>query len=183
MMIAAKQTTSRLSSFRQELAQPTPRRLLSRGMQRVLLAASTLSACCAMQVANAQFEVEISGAGANQYPIAIADFADSNGQQGRQLAEVIRADLVRSGLFRTVNANGANLNVDSSVNFEMWRGRGANALAYGTSQTNGSQLEIRYRLVDTVQESSLDGRGFTTEAARWRAAAHQVSDRICQVLS
>src|SRR5690606_15754191 len=41
----------------------------------------------------------------------------------------------------------------------------------------------RYSPFDTVQESSLDGRGFTTEAARWRAAAHQVSYRICQVLS
>src|SRR5690606_15419369 len=146
----------------QEAVQPSPRRLLSRGMQRVLLAATTFSACCAMQVAHAQFEVEISGAGANQYPIAIADFSDPYGQQGRQLAEGVRADLRGSGRFRNLDSSGTNVNVDSNVDFGLWRGRGANALGYGSSQTAGSQLEIRYRLADTVQQSSLDGRGFTS---------------------
>lgn len=147
------------------------------------LALLALLALCSMQAANAQLEVEISGAGANQYPIAIADFADPDGQRGRQLADVVRADLVRSGLFRTVNTNGVSLNVDSVIDFDMWRQRGANALAYGSSQVNGSQLDIRYRMVDTVQQSELDGMAFTAAANRWRSAAHKVSDRICEKLS
>ncbi len=147
------------------------------------LASLALLAMCAMQTANAQLEVEISGAGANQYPIAIADFADSDGQRGRQLAEVVRADLVRSGLFRTVSTSGVNLGVDSTIDFAMWRQRGANALAYGSSQSDGSQLDIRYRMVDTVQQSELDGMGFAAPANRWRSAAHKVADRICEKLS
>jgi TolB protein len=147
------------------------------------LASLALLALCTMQTANAQLEVEISGAGANQYPLAIADFADPDGQRGRQLADVVRADLLRSGLFRTVNTDGANLNIDSAVDFDMWRQRGANALAYGSSQVNGSQLDIRYRMVDTVQQSQLDGMAFTATANRWRSAAHKVADRICEKLS
>lgn len=151
------------------------------GMLRGLVSLALLALC--MQTANAQLEVEISGAGANQYPIAIADFADPDGQRGRQLADVVRADLLRSGLFRTVNTDGVNLNIDSTVDFDMWRQRGANALAYGSSQVNGSQLDIRYRMVDTVQQSQLDGMAFTATANRWRSAAHKVSDRICEKLS
>src|SRR5690606_36365489 len=144
------------------------------------LASLALLALCTMQAANAQLEVEISGAGANQYPIAIADFADPDGQRGRQLADVVRADLLRSGLFRTVSTNAVSLNVDSAVDFDMWLQRGANALAYGSSQVNGSQLDIRYRMVDTVQQSELDGMAFTATANRWRLAAHKGSDRICE---
>src|SRR5690606_38401956 len=84
------------------------------GMLRSL-ACMALLAMGGIQVANAQLQVEISGAGANQYPIAVADFADSDAQRGRQLAAVVRADLVRSGLFRTVDASGSALNVDSVV--------------------------------------------------------------------
>lgn len=151
-------------------------------MLRGLVRLALLTAC-AMPAAHAQLQVEISGAGANQYPIAIADFADPNGQQGRQLADVVRADLVRSGLFRTVDTSGASLNIDSQIDFGLWRGRGANALAYGSSQTNGNQLDIRYRMVDTVQQSELDGMGFSAPANRWRSAAHKVADRICEKLS
>lgn len=147
------------------------------------LARLALLTACAVPAAQAQLQVEISGAGANQYPIAVADFADPNGQQGRQIADVVRADLVRSGLFRTVDTTGSGLHIDSQVDFGLWRGRGANALAYGSSQTAGDQLDIRYRMVDTVQQSELDGMGFAAPANRWRSAAHKVADRICEKLS
>ena len=133
--------------------------------------------------ASAQLEVEISGAGANQYPIAVADLLDTDAAQGRQIAEVIRADLRRSGLFRTINTGDTTLDVDAGIDYGIWRDRGANALAFGNARVAGSQLEIRYRLVDTVQEAAIDGMSFTSPANRWRSAAHQVSDRVCQVLS
>ena len=57
---------------------------------------------------NAQLRVDISGVGATQYPIAIADFADNGNVQS--IAEVVRADLSRSGQFQLINATGANLN-------------------------------------------------------------------------
>jgi len=49
-------------------------------------------------LAQAQLRVDISGTGAQQYPIAIADF--SGDPAGQLIAEVIRADLTRSGQFR-----------------------------------------------------------------------------------
>src|SRR5690606_6920908 len=82
----------------------------------------------------AQLRVDISGVGATQYPIAIADFA---GDQGANVAEIIRADLTRSGQFRLINATGANLNVDSLISYSEWSGRGADYLAYGSVTQQG----------------------------------------------
>lgn len=165
----------------------TATRLLSAPSASRLLRRSVAASCALFGflsgAAYAQLEVEISGAGANQYPIAVTDFADTNAAQGRQIAEVVRADLRRSGLFRTVNTGDYVLDVDAAVDYSVWRERGANALAFGSSRVAGSQLEIRYRLVDTVQQAAIDGMSFSGQANRWRAAAHQVSDRICLILS
>ena len=49
--------------------------------------------------AAAQFRVEISGVGATQVPVVVADFRGEE-SGGVPLAAVIRADLERSGLFR-----------------------------------------------------------------------------------
>ncbi|TSH98877.1 Tol-Pal system protein TolB [Verticiella sediminum] len=147
------------------------------------LAVFAFLAGCTIPAAQAQLQVEISGAGANQYPIAIADFADSDGARGRQIADVVRADLTRSGLFRMVNPSGVNLNAESQLDFAVWRDRGANAVAYGTSRSDGSRLDIDYRMADTVQQAVIDGQGFTAPLNNWRAAAHQLADRICERLS
>src|SRR5690606_37616832 len=93
----------------------------------------------------AQLKVDISGVGATQYPIAIADF--SGHAQGRNVSEIIRADLSRSGQFRLINATGSNLSVESQVSFSEWSGRGADYLAYGSVTEAGGQYNISYRLV------------------------------------
>src|SRR5690606_2798834 len=85
----------------------------------LLLAISLVAA----RPSHAQLRVDISGVGATQYPIAIADF--SGDAHGQTIGEVIRADLTRSGQFRLINATGSNLNTESTVAHDEWRGRGA----------------------------------------------------------
>src|SRR5690606_28392898 len=75
-------------------------------------------ATAGMGAAQAQLRVDISGVGATQYPIAIADFAGQGG--GTSVPEVIRADLTRSGQFRLISASGANLDFQSSVDYGSW---------------------------------------------------------------
>ncbi len=95
--------------------------------------------------------------GATQYPVAIADFA-GDATRGHALAEVIRADLNRTGQFRLIDGSNAGLTVDSSVNYDDWRGKGADFLAYGSiNQTPDGRYDIRYRLADTVKRGQLDG--------------------------
>lgn len=137
----------------------------------------TLTAICAPISGHAQLRVDISGTGAQQFPVAIADF--SGDPAGRLIAEVIRADLTRSGQFRLINTTGAELTVNSQVAFKEWRTRGADYVAYGSvSQPTSGQYEVKYRLADTINEKELDGVSFTGTDRELRRIAHQIADRI-----
>lgn len=131
--------------------------------------------------AQAQLRVDISGVGATQYPIAIADF--SGDAQGRNVAEIIRADLSRSGQFRLVNATGATLDVNSEVAFGDWAGRGADYLAYGTVTNQGGQYTVSYRLVDNVRRTQLDAVAFAGSERELRRLSHRVADRIYEKIT
>ncbi|MEK9775402.1 MAG: Tol-Pal system protein TolB, partial [Quisquiliibacterium sp.] len=63
----------------------------------------------------AQMRIDVSGVGATQYPIAIADFT-STGQIPSNVAEVVRADLSRSGVFRLVDPQ-MSLSESSLIDF------------------------------------------------------------------
>ena len=126
------------------------------GLALLLAFASLL----AVRPAHAQLRVDISGTGATQYPVAIADFAVDDAH-GRALAEVIRADLTRTGQFRLISAAGAGLNVDSAISHDDWRSKGADFLAYGSIVRGADgRYDVRYRLADTVKKGQLDGVAF-----------------------
>ena len=150
------------------------------GMLFTLLTAIAL---LVWQPAHAQLRVDISGTGATQYPVAIADFAVDD-VHGRAIADVIRADLTRTGQFRLINASGAGLNVDSQVNYDDWRNKGADFLAYG-SITRGAdgRYDVRYRLGDTIKKGQLDGVAFSGSEQELRRVAHQIADRIYEKIT
>lgn len=55
--------------------------------------------------AHAELTIEITGAGANRIPVAIADFG-GDPAAARVVTSVVRADLERSGLFKMVDGGG-----------------------------------------------------------------------------
>jgi len=132
--------------------------------------------------AHAQLRVDISGTGAQQFPVAIADF--SGDPAGRLISEVIRADLTRSGQFRLINTTGAELKVDTPIAFDEWRVRGADYVAYGSVTAGaGGRYEVRYRLADTINKSELDGVAFSGSDRELRRIAHQIADRIYEKIT
>lgn len=132
--------------------------------------------------AQAQLRVDISGTGAQQYPIAIADF--SGDPAGQLIADVIRADLTRSGQFRLVNATGSNLNVDSQIAYDEWKTKGADFIAYGSVVRAGDgRYEVKYRLGDTIKKGQLDGVAFNGNDRELRRIAHQIADRIYEKIT
>lgn len=152
----------------------------SYGFAMLILALASLMA---WHPAHAQLRVDISGTGATQYPVAIADFTGDDAH-GRALAEVIRADLTRTGQFRMISAAGAALNVDSPIAYDDWRAKGADFLAYG-SITRGpdGRFDVRYRLADTVKKAQLDGVAFSGTEQELRRVAHQIADRIYEKIT
>lgn len=159
-----------------------PQFLVLPRLQRLFLTLAMIIALLLASVAQAQLRVDISGTGAQQFPVAVADF--SGDPAGRLISEVIRADLTRSGQFRLINATGAELKVDTPIAFDEWRNRGADFVAYGTVVAGADgRFEVKYRLADTINKRELDGVAFTGSDRELRRIAHQIADRIYEKIT
>jgi TolB protein len=146
--------------------------------RRALLA--TLGSLAAAP-ALAQFRIEITGVGATQVPIVIANFRDELAA-GVSAAAVVRADLQRSGLFRLIDAADA-LDESSLPALPDWRTRGADALVGGSiTRLSDGRFDVRYKLWDVVRGEELVGQSQTVVAADLRLAAHRIADEIHQNL-
>ena len=99
------------------------------------------------------------------------------------VAEIIRADLSRSGQFRLINATGANLDENSQIAFGEWSGRGADYLAYGSVSEAGGQYTISYRLVDNFRQTQLDAVAFAGNERELRRLSHRIADRIYEKIT
>ncbi len=144
-------------------------------------AALALAVFALSLAARAQLTIEITGAGANRIPVAIADFAGEPGI-ARAVAMVVRADLERSGLFRLVEA-GAPLAENAAVNFADWKARGADALVAGSvvPAVNG-RYEVRFRLHDVQKQASLGGLAYVMTSQQGRTTGHRIADYVYEKL-
>jgi TolB protein len=114
-------------------------------------------------------------------PIAIPDFLGA-GTAGKDVATVVRADLERSGLFRSLNP-ASFIEKISDINtpprFGDWRTIQAQGLVTGQAimQPDG-RLKVDFRLWDIFGESQMVGLQYMTTPDNWRRIAHLVSDAI-----
>lgn len=132
--------------------------------------------------AAAQFRVEISGVGATQIPIVVADFRDET-VSGTSIGGIVRADLARSGLFRS-SASPQPLDERSTVVAAEWRARGVDALVGGSvARLADGRFDVRYKLWDAVRGEELLGRSQLVVAGDLRLAAHRIADEIYQALT
>jgi len=126
--------------------------------------AATLLVALALP-AQAQFRVEISGVGATQLPIAIAKFRDEErATPSLSISAIVRADLERSGQFRSVDAPGA-LDENSAPVFTEWRSRAADALAAGSiTRLADGRFDVRFKLWDVVKGTMIAGQSTAVDA-------------------
>lgn len=150
--------------------------------RRLLSAAGAFALAAPALPAWAQFKVEIAGVGATQLPIAVARFRGEDGL-AQPLSAIVRADLERSGSFRSVDAPGS-LDEGSQPAFADWRARSADALAAGSaSRLADGRYDVRFRLWDVVKGSDLGGLNQVVDAGDLRLAAHRVADVIYEKLT
>jgi TolB protein len=118
-------------------------------------------------------------------PIAIPDFAGNAAneiQLGRDMTQVISADLERSGLFLPMDQRAFIEKITTNQTqprFGDWRIINAQALVTGaaTMQPDG-RARIEFRLWDVLAEQHLTGFGYTTTPQNWRRIAHIIADQI-----
>jgi TolB protein len=135
--------------------------------------------------AQAQLSIEITGSGAQRIPIAIVPFA-GEGALSPAVSAIVRADLERSGLFRTLEVPVLSPppTEASGVNYAEWRSRLADAVVLGSvaARTDG-RFEVRFKLFDTVKAQDLSGIAFTLSREQLRTTAHRISDFIYEKLT
>ncbi len=141
--------------------------------------------CLSAFAANAQLSIEITGAGAQRIPIAIAPFA-GEGALAQGLSAIVRADLERSGLFRGLEVPPLNppLTEASPVNYAEWKSRLADALVLGSVAARpDGRFEVRFKLFDTVKGADLSGVAYTLSREQARTTAHRIADFVYEKLT
>jgi TolB protein len=134
-------------------------------------------------LAQAQLSIEITGAGAQRLPVAIADFGGER-VVSQALTSVIRSDLERSGLFNLIDTAGMALDENTSPNYADWKARGADALAAGSiSASQDGRYETRFRLHDTQKQVAVTGQALAHTSNQIRTTGHRIADIIYEKLT
>jgi TolB protein len=136
--------------------------------------------------ARAVLELDITHGIVEPLPIAISEFygATPDAQQrGRDIADVVSADLQRSGLFRPIDRRAFIQSPDQLQGlprFADWRQINAQALVTGTvegGEANGN-LTVEFRLWDVFAGVQMRGLRFATATDNWRRVGHQIADAV-----
>src|SRR3970040_989074 len=157
-----------------------------RPMRNLLAAVLAICAACS---AHAQLSIEITGAGAQRIPIAVAPLAGEGAlldASGVGISAIVRADLERSGLCRGLEVPRLvpQPTEASSVNYAEWRSRLADALVLGSVAARpDGRFEVRFRLYDVLRQSALGGVAYTLTREQVRTTAHRIADYVYEKLT
>ena len=151
----------------------------------LLLFATGVAMLCGAGAATAQIRVDMTRGTIEPLPIAVPVFLDPRPEgrnHGRLIADVVSADLARSGLFRPIDRRAfiqeaASLAVQPR--FGDWRQINAQALVAGVVKRRpGGQLRIEVRLWDVFRGVQMTGVAYTTAPDKWRRVAHIIADEV-----
>ncbi len=129
----------------------------------------------------AALDIEITGAGEHQIPIAMVPLAGEE-KLPQSISSIVSADLVRSGLFRLVDPSGKTPHEMQDVAFADWQGADAIVIGSVEAQIN-DRLTVKFRLLDVVKQAELVGQAVSGNRSQLRAIAHRVSDMIFEKLT
>jgi TolB protein len=151
----------------------TPKRLLA----ALLLAAYA--------PAHAGLEITVSGGEVAARPIAVVPFAQP-GDTGTNLADIVAADLARSGQFKPLAvADMLEKPSDAArVDFRNWRAVAVDNVVVGQVQRVGGKMTVRFQLLDVLRGRELATYDLQVpDPRRLRPVAHQIADMIYEKLT
>ena len=132
-----------------------------------------------------ELRVDITRGVVKPIPVAVTNLMGNTPKEqnlGINIANVIKADLVRSGLFEAID-NKAFIDIEASLNivpkFGNWRILKAQALSQGKVVLGSdNQLKVQFRLWDVFSEQQMVGKVYSTVSGNWRRIAHIIADSI-----
>ncbi|EYD77932.1 tolB protein precursor [Rubellimicrobium mesophilum DSM 19309] len=118
-------------------------------------------------------------------PVAIPAFTVETGGAetlARDIASVVSADLVGTGLFREIPASAfinPNVAFNTAPTYTDWTAINAQALITGAVAVQGNQLVVKFRLYDVFSGTELgEGLQFAGTPQGWRRMGHKVADAV-----
>ncbi|RMG33397.1 MAG: Tol-Pal system beta propeller repeat protein TolB [Gammaproteobacteria bacterium] len=132
-------------------------------------------------------EIEITEGVEGALPIAVVPFAyrGEGTPPSQDVAAIVRADLARSGRFRTLPLKDmlARPSRPEEVDFRDWRALKQENLVIGEVLPNGpGGYRVRFRLFDVYRGAQITGIGLETTENDLRSTAHRIADLIYEAL-
>jgi TolB protein len=140
--------------------------------------------------AAARVQIDITQGTVEPMPIAVPEFipgAGAGAQVAKDITDVVKADLDRSGLFSIIDPRAYIENL-ASVNvrprFPDWRLINAQVLVVAEVRNLADgRIEVATRVWDVYADEQLGAVAFKTPADNWRRAAHKVADFVYKSLT
>lgn len=138
--------------------------------------------------AHAEIRIDITRGQADPMPVALPNFAGAQTSDlATKIPEVIKADLIRSGLFKILDERSYIQTPDAlqaGPRFADWRVIGTQALVGGKIEPSvGGKVKVEFRLWDALSEQQLTGMSYETTNDNWRRIAHIIADQIYKRLT
>jgi len=135
--------------------------------------------------AKAELRIDITQGTVKPMPIAVTDLVGVSSDEkrfGRDISQLISADLERSGLFKAIDPKAfiqSAAAMQTLPRFGDWRVINAQAMVQGRAQiVPDGRLRIEFRLWDVFAENQMIGLAYFTIPDNWRRVAHIVADAI-----
>ena len=152
-----------------------------------LLGLAAVLVAVAPQQAFAVLKIDVTRGTIQALPIAVPSFLGSDQKLASDIAQVVTADLKRSGLFAPLDPTSfieKINNIDQPPRFGDWRVINAQALVTGrVSQQPDGRLAAEFRLWDTFAGTQIAGQQFFTSPDNWRRVAHIIADAVYERLT
>ena len=120
-------------------------------------------------------------------PVAIPVFLGDDPKLAADIADVVAADLQRSGLFQPLDRASfleQVRNVNAAPRFPDWRAIRTDALVVGrVTRGADGRLVSEFRLWDVASGKQLAGERFSTNAENWRRIGHIIADQVYERLT
>lgn len=136
-------------------------------------------------VASAQLVFDVEGGEVGATPIAIVPFA-TPADVGFDVAQVVEADLVRSGLFRTIPRTDMleKPSEPAKIDYRNWRAVGMENVVVGSLSRTGKGIAVRFFLMDATRGAQLIGFDMPAVGPeQLRVVSHQIADLIYEKLT
>ena len=158
---------------------------MTRTMTKICNSALVALLLIAGTPAAAELKIDITKAVVEPIPVAVTNFVGTDtkpSQYGTDIARVIKADLERSGLFKTIDPRAfiqKAQDIRGVPRFGDWRVINAQALVHGRAhKVVDGRLRVEFRLWDVLAEQQMKAFALTAVPNAWRRVAHMIADAI-----